>query len=60
MARNKFFYYLKLSFTTKYVVRPPKPSEVLIYDHGAEQLSFLELNKWPIFVIEGKRLIYTF
>ena len=56
MARNKFFYYLKLLFTTKYVVRPPKPSEVLIYDHGAEQLSFLELNKWPIFCNRGEEI----
>ena len=56
MFRNNFFYYLKLLLKTKYKIRAPRSSEVVIYDHGAEQLSFLEFNKCSIFYNRGEEV----
>ncbi|MBL6857144.1 MAG: hypothetical protein ISQ92_00495 [Pelagibacteraceae bacterium] len=53
---ENIFYYLSLLFKTKYKIKPPKSSEVLIYDHGAEQLNFLNFDKCSIFYNRGEEL----
>ena len=54
----KFFYYLKLAYQkkTKFKLFPPKKSELIIFDHGEDQLNFLKFNKYSIYFNRGEEI----
>ncbi len=45
MNNNKFYHFLKIIFKSKWIFSPPPNKEIVIFDHGFDQLSFLEKEK---------------
>ena len=54
----KFFYYLRLALKRKTKIRflPPKKSDLIIFDHGEDQLKFLKFEKYSIYHNRGEEL----
>ena len=56
MFYKKLFHYLKLLIQTKFEFRPPPHKMVVIYDHGSDQLEFLNKKKCYELNIRGESL----
>ena len=61
MPKGNFFYYLNLFLRAKFKFKPPPVKDIVIFDHGADQLEFLNKNKCFVFHTRGETVTnFTF
>ena len=54
MIKSKFFKNFKFLIKTKFSFRAPPSKEIIIYGHGADQMQFLNQDKFIVYYNYGE------